>query len=280
MRSKFSSADGWFTHIVLLLCMTAVSFAQEIPAVPSPCKPCRTALRAWNQVPVRIAIVTIGNCSFRAFYKKRTCNYDACQELKMEKIEVFNPVPCNELLESEIPGAVLGAMIEKNAMGFQPDSIGPGSNGCWRFIRPSCWKVVNSPTMSCPPNSFGTPDLVDSFTVRYHIGELAPCDTASCCTNVIYPTLNMCGETIYDVPETSDYPWLHFLRNEPPDSSGKADFTKSVDAFTRQFEDTTCIACQSSGTPPPLPCKRSCPEDVMSEYRRIINARLKRLYGE
>lgn len=264
---------------VSLFCLTAV-IAQDTLDVTSPCKPCRIALRSWNQINVSNTLVTIGECTFKVFYKKRTCNYDACQELKIEKIEMFNPNPCVSLLESEIPNAVLGRMIETNAMHFQPDTLHQGMNGCWRIIRPSCWRIQNTTVTSCPPNEAGTGDLINPGTVRYELGEYGPCDTSSCCTNVIYPTLNNCGEPTYDVPEDSDYPWIHYLRGVPLDSADSAAYEQSINDFGTQFIDTTCVPCQTTGTPPPEPCKRSCPQDVMGEYRRIINARLKRLYGE
>lgn len=271
-----SSMGVLLSFLLMAFCCTE----QDTLDITSPCKPCKIALRSWNTITVNVTIITIGNCAFKVFYKKRTCNYDACQELKLEKIEMWNPNPCDELLEEEIPGAVLGRMIETNAMYFYPDSLQPGGNGCWRFIRPSCWRVQDSVITSCPPNQVtGNGDLVNPATVRYQIGEFAPCDTASCCMNVIYPTLNGCGERVFDVPEDSDYPWIHYLRDVPPDSADSAAFVKSLDEYGTQFTDTTCIVCGTVGTPPPAPCKKSCPEDIMAEYRRIINARLKRLYG-
>ncbi|KXK36179.1 MAG: hypothetical protein UZ06_CHB003000043 [Chlorobi bacterium OLB6] len=266
--------------LTVLLFLPVLAWSQDTTSYPSPCKPCKAAVRAWSQVPVQSVYVTIGNCTFRAFFKKRTCITDACQELKLEKIEMTDPNPCDEIPVDEVPGMVLGKMIETNAMGFYPDTIQQGANGCWKFTRPLCWRVQNQASASCPPTTPGAGDLIDSARVRYEIGELAPCDTNACCTNVLYPTRNICGEIIFDVPEPGDYPWLHHLRNQPADSSDSARFENGAHAFSSQFEDSTCTTCTSGGVPPPSPCKRSCEVDIMAEYRRLINARLERLYGE
>ncbi|MBS1561138.1 MAG: hypothetical protein JSS89_06000 [Bacteroidetes bacterium] len=275
---------GQLLSMSIVICATCgVLRAQDRPQYPTPCSPCKIALRHWNQVAVTMKIVTVGTCTFKVYFKKRTCNSDGCQELRLEKVTPYVPNPCSTVEPSELATLILGTMVQENTMGFKPDSISEGMNGCWRITRPSCW-TIRLPDERCetwPRDT--TSEMIDSARTPYHPGDLVPCDTSQCCTNVIYPTKDQCGDIVYTTPSAADYPFLHMLRNAPGDSTDSAHFEDARAKFFRQFTDTTCVTCTAgtvdAGAPKgPSGCNNHCKEDMMLEYKRLVNLRLKRLY--
>ncbi|MBK6291619.1 MAG: hypothetical protein KA339_00105 [Candidatus Kapabacteria bacterium] len=251
---------------------------------PDPCTPCKQAVLPWGNAQLIQKLVTIGECTYTVTYRKRVCNSDGCQELKLETVRLFAGTDCAGDSTSEIITLLLGKMITENTMGFLPDSVSQGSNGCWRIIRPACWKFDSTRCSTWPPTGEFDPD-----SLRYNYGDILPCDTSDCCTNVIYPTRDNCGNILFDTPDKTDLPWLHGLRNNwsGEDSASRAqDSIEYYDAkndFSDQYNTSmfpTCRECYpSSGSPPTSPkCRRQCPEDIIVEYKRLLNERLKRKY--
>ena len=268
--------------LTLALCVVAIgsTYAQAIKH-PDPCTPCKTAILPWNNAQLIQKTVTIGNCTYVVTYRKRVCNTDGCQELKLEKVRLFSGTGCGADSTSEIVTLVLGKMILENTMQFFPDSASLGSNGCWRFIRPACWKQDSARCSPWPPmGSFN----VD--TLKYNYGDILPCDTSDCCTNVIYPTRDQCGNLVLDSPGKDDLPWIHRLRGgwSGADSASRAQdsiaYATAEGDFLNQYTRSNCRECYaSSGSPPASPkCARQCPENIMTEYKRLLNERLKRKY--
>lgn len=269
---------------MLALIPSISMYAQDVDSTryPDPCSPCRFAWRTWDEIQFDSTDVAIGECTFKVFFKKRTCAWDGCQEIKIAKIQ-SNPNPCPEVPFEEVPAYVLGLMAEYNLMGVHPDTVQPGANGCWRFIRPACWRVQNLTDQSCPFTQNGVGDYLDGgdkTRIRLKVGDLAPCDTNSCCTNVMYPTRDICGNVVFYQPEASDYAWHHFLRLPPSelDEDATEEWNQGTEDFDRQFQNDSCQSCTNpESTPVPAPCNRSCDEDVVREYKRMVNRRLKRI---
>lgn len=251
---------------------------------PDPCTPCKQAVLPWNSAKLIQKQVTIGTCTYIVTYRKRTCNSDGCQELKLEKVKLYTTTGCTADSTSEIITLILGKMVTDNTMGFLPDSVSEGSNGCWRIIRPACWKKDTVRCPSWPPSGNFNAD-----TLKYNSGDILPCDTSECCTNVIYPTRDQCSNILFDTPDKTDLPWLHGLRDNwgGADSAAKAQdsiaYKAAKEDFSDQFNSSVFPMCRecypSSGNPPTSPkCRRQCPEDLMTEYKRLLNERLKRKY--
>ena len=268
--------------VAVLATLCAPSLRAQMIEHPDPCTPCKQSVLPWNKVKLTQKLVTIGECTYMVTYRKRVCNSDGCQELKLEKIRKFSGSGCEADSTSEIVTLILGKMVTENVMGFQPDSTSMGSNGCWRIIRPACWKSDSTRCPTWPPPGGFHPD-----SLRYNPGDILPCDTSDCCTNVIYPTRDQCGNVLYDTPDKNDLPWLHGLRGNwtGADSASRhqdsVEYSTARDDFSDQFNTATFPNCRecypSAGNPPMSPkCRRQCPEDLMLEYKRLLNTRLAR----
>lgn len=274
---KYTTALRYVCALVVLLIASEHYVSAQAIKHPDPCTPCKIAVQPWNTLALIRKYITIGSCTYEVTYRKRICNSDGCQELKVEKIRPFAG-SCGGDSVGEIATLVLGKMVTENSMGFQPDSVGLGANGCWRIIRPACWRLDSIRCSTWPP-----PGGFSADTLRYNYGDILPCDTSDCCSNVIYPTRNLCGDILYDTPDPHDLPWLHFLRNSGTGADSAA-FVKASEEFVGQFSPGICKSCYvapGDGNPsPPNPqCKRQCPADLMTNYKRLINERLRRKYG-
>lgn len=279
-----------FIGITLMaLCLTVGrAWAQESNPLPDPCHPCTFAMRAWSQIaPVATFVTTPDGCTFKVWYKKRLCTTDGCQELKLEKIRPYPEPPampppqCLGISPDELTTLVLGTMISGNQMGFEPSNIGHGSNGCWRIVRASCWAQKDSANKCTNwPLSGGSTDTA-SRMVLFRDLDYVPCDTSACCTNVLYPTRDGCGELVFDTPLPEEYAWLHGLRDFAPE--GEAALNDAKNKFENQFGEVTCVPC-TLGSPPPPPqqpaCVNTCRKDIMKEYFKLLNKRTEDLYQE
>lgn len=271
-----------FLHFLLACCTTAmVLHAQPGYRIPDDCNPCKRATRAWDVIPMQTRFVMAGDCLFKVYFKKRVCSHDGCQEMKVFKASPIDPVPCLGENPDEIATMLIGEMITNNLMDFLPDSIRPGRNGCWRVTRPSCWRLGPAPP---PCNVLPPPEPTDSFHVHQEVNDLFPCDTTRCCTNVIYPTVDGCGDVVYNIPHARDYITLGSSGNPYIDSIQHAEWELAKSKVLNMFTDTTCKGCTLIGGPHhPVPdptCHFDCPEDVVAAYWRILNNRVRRQSGE
>lgn len=277
-----------FLATALLMVASLPVRAQDVRSLPDPCHPCKFAQRAWSQIsPVATTVTLPGGCIFRVWYKRRLCTTDGCQELKIEKIRPFPeppavpPAGCTGIPADELVTLVLGTMVSNNQMGFEPSNIGHGSNGCWRITRASCWAQKDS-TNKCTnwPLSGGSTDTASKM-VLFRDRDYVPCDTSACCTNVLYPTRDGCGELQFDTPLPEEYAWLHGLRDYAPE--GEAALNDAKARFENQFGEVTCVPC-TLGTPPPPPqqpaCKNTCKKDIMKDYYKLLNKRVEDQYME
>lgn len=261
--------------LIVRVCVVSAQSTQ----LPNPCSPCKQAVIPWNAVKLTQKLVTIGRCTYMVTYRTRTCNSDGCQELKLEKIRKFAGTNCGADSTADISTLILGKMVSENTMGFKPDSVSTGSNGCWRIIRPACWRMNFLP--ACP--GWPTPGPFNPDVLRYNPGDILPCDTADCCTNVIYPTKDQCGNILYSTPGKHDLAWIHGFRDKwrnenPPLGSIDSQYVKARDAFVDQYNSSLkpfCAECPVTIpdvlTPPR--CRRHCPEDLILEYKRLLNER-------
>lgn len=268
--------------LALFLLICVFNAMAQTADMPSPCAPCKQALVPWSAVKLEQKLITIGECTYMVTFRKRVCNSDGCQELKLEKAAKYSGSGCQSDSTSEIITLLLGKMVTENTMGFKPDSVSKGSNGCWRVIRPACWKVNYERCPDQPPPGPFNPD-----ELRHNPGDLLPCDTANCCVNVIYPTRDQCGNVRFDAPEKYDLAWLHGLREKLDRGSmtlSRSDsaYISAQDKFTDQYNISAfpnckqCTPAIDSDSLSKQPCRRQCPEDLILDYKRILNERLVR----
>jgi len=260
--------------------------------VPTPCRTCPSALRDWSAITVTQAVVTLEGCVFTAFIKQRTCPANGCREVKVEKI-VSNPNPCPTVHYDDMMTAVLGHMIVKNS--FDLDSGANGASACIVIIRPACWRIKTAAPSPCGDDAPGAEELIDAYRVRYKIGQLMPCDTAECCTNTNFVTVSDCNDPVHvGSPTGGEYKRMYRLQGRTSEDPAKQAEIDSAEAeFDRQFLTDDCRECGDSVEPPPaafpdptvppppalLPCKRSCQEDLVLEYYKLVRGGLLRKYG-
>jgi len=284
-------------RIMLLVALAASVTAATLYGsdVPTPCRTCPSALRDWSAIPVTQTVIPLEGCVFTAFYKRRTCPANGCLEVKVEKI-ISNPNPCPNVHPDNIMTVVLGHMIVKNK--FDLDSGANGASSCITIIRPACWRkriIVPSP---CEIDSAGGPEdgeLINAFRVRYKIDQLMPCDTTECCTNTNFMSVSDCNNpALVGSPTGGEYKRMYRLQGRTSsDPAKQAEIDSAQAEFDRQFLTNECRTCvDTTETPPttfPSPttsssssstsCKRSCQEDLVLEYYKIMKGGLLRKYG-
>ncbi|HLP27210.1 MAG TPA: hypothetical protein VK147_01135 [Candidatus Didemnitutus sp.] len=250
--------------------------------VTEPCNPCNYPSKEWADAEVDSATVQLDGCSFVVRYKKRVCGTDGCQELKVLSIVPVDPVPCTAFgpqngdppgsssdFTNDIPSLVLGKLIVTNSMEFFPDTANRGQNGCWRIIKPRCWRMRQMPGRvpcaedgSIPPSDAPTGWL--------------PCDPEDCCVNVMYPFLGECdvAYTFYE-PDDREYVRLHRQVSIPTEEQGSAN-DAALGKLASQFSDKLCSSCPPPEEPPPppnmfAPCISRCEPDLIKKYKKLVD---------
>jgi hypothetical protein len=227
------------------------------------CNPCTIASSNWNGAQVDTAAVPLNGCHFQVVFKRRYCGSDGCQELKILAIEPLNPIPCTAIPDDAVLQIVIGELVLKNLMGFFPDTTNGGQGGCWKIVKPRCWRKRLQPgNLSC---------LTTAGPLPSAIGTWVPCDLEDCCVNVIYPYVSACN-TEYILVEPGAPEYMTILRAQ---SSG-AGFTQTeLDEMDKelaeQFIGNTCEECNDSPEPPTNPygeCVFFCSDSITKSYRK------------
>lgn len=265
-----------------LMCGMSAQISPEPYA--DPCDPCQYAARPWEVIEVETDFVEVGGCLFKVYYKRRVCPGDGCQELFFMKAQPIAPVPCAHVDSDALATLIIGHMLIENTMNFKPDSTQLGANGCWRVTRPSCWTVRLPESFPCglwPPEEGDT-----IFHITSQEYDLLPCDTLRCCTNVVFLTVDDCGELQFSVPQSNEYLTMFGQGTEaPPDSIDYDAWQYRRVQFMTMFSDTTCTAClwpqEGSREWVEDPnCHFDCPEDIIKEYKKQRNSWIRRRFGD
>lgn len=235
----------------------------ETTSYTTPCNPCNIASSDWNSAQVDTAAVPLNGCHFQVVFKRRYCGSDGCQELKLIAIEPLDPIPCTAIPDEVVLQIVIGELVLKNLMGFFPDTTNGGQGGCWKIVKPRCWRERQiSGNLSC---------LTSEGPLPSAIGTWVPCDLEDCCVNVIYPYVSDCNvEYILVEPGAPEYRTI--LRGQ---SSGQGFTQQELDEMdaelAEQFIGNECEECADNPEPPMDPfggCVFLCSDSITKDYRR------------
>ncbi len=263
----------------LMICMTltALQFVGVTAQVddnpdPTPCNPCRWTDVQWRNLPVEKVFVSIGDCTYEVNFRKRHCEMDGCFELKIINIKPTVPGDCSDLDPADAAQLVIGEMVFQNQMQFPPGSGDIGLTGyCWKIIRPACWTELTQQDSCDYWRKYGPDSTADpNKWVKFEDGDIAGCNDEECCTNMMFPILNVCGDLTFFEPNFWEYPYL--MRNDDyydPD-------------FLDQFEPKECAPCMFHLFIPGIvgPCEFRCEEDFMASWRKTMGERLRKLYAD
>ncbi len=272
------------TALVVLgaIVLSGQSWTGQFRPVTEPCNPCNYPSKEWEDAEVDSATIQLDGCSFVVRFKKRVCGIDGCQELKILSIVPVDPVPCTAFgplngqapgsesdFTDEIPALVIGKLILSNSMEFYPDTAKPGQNGCWRIVKPRCWRKRQMPgRIPCAED----PSIPHSDAPT---GWL-PCDPNDCCVNVLYPFLGTCDNayTFYE-PEVHEYVKLHRQVSVPTGQQGEANDI-ALDKLVNVFASKPCESCPPPLEPPPptnmfSDCVIHCQPDLIKSYKKTVD---------